>query len=138
MQSMGLNQDAQPYGTANIRIGLVDDDVRNGIALMAEKPLVYCSNARDDNDEDPLELKQAVNAYLETATTRGTSSKLGYIKAETTQANIVKLVYNTSGEKVQCRILIFKNKVKMNELNITTTTSKAAEDVVKAVEAAIK
>jgi uncharacterized caspase-like protein len=134
MQSLGLNQDAQPYGTANIRIGLVDDEVRNGIALMAEKPLVYCSNARDDNDEDPLELKQAVNTYLETATTRGTSSKLGYIKAETSQANIVKLVYNGSGDKVQCRILIFKNKVKMNELNITTTPGKAAEDVVKAVE----
>ncbi len=138
MQSLGLNQDAQPYGTANIRIGVVDDEVRNGIALMAEKPLVYCSNARDDNDEDPLELKQAVNTYLETATTRGTSSKLGYIKAETTQANIVKLVYNTSGEKVQCRILIFKSKVKMNELNITTTPGKAAEEVVKAVEGAIK
>jgi WD40 repeat protein/uncharacterized caspase-like protein len=138
MQSLGLNQDAQPYGTANIRIGLVDDEVRNGIALMAEKPLVYCSNARDDNDEDPLELKQAVNTYLETATTRGTSSKLGYIKAETTQANIVKLVYNTSGDKVQCRILIFKNKVKINELNITTTAGKAPEDVVGAVEGAIK
>jgi WD40 repeat protein len=138
MQSLGLNQDAQPYGTANIRIGVVDDEVRNGIALMAEKPLVYCSNARDDNDEDPLDLKQAVNAYLETATARGTSSKLGYIKAETSQANIVKLVYNASGDKVQCRILIFKNKVKINELNITTTTGQAAEDVVKAVEGAIK
>jgi uncharacterized caspase-like protein len=138
MQSLGLNQDAQPYGTANIRIGLVDDEVRNGIALMAEKPLVYCSNARDDNDEDPLELKQAVNTYLETATTRGISSKLGFIKAETSQANIVKLVYSVSGVEVQCRILIFKNKVKMNELNITTATGKAAEDVVKAVEGLVK
>jgi hypothetical protein len=138
MQSLGLNQDAQPYGTANIRIGLVDDEVRNGISLMAEKPLVYCSNARDDNDEDPLELKQEVNTYLETATTRGTSSKLGYIKAETSQANIVKLVYSVSDDKVQCRILIFKNKVKLNELNITTASGKAAEDVVKAVEGAVK
>ena len=138
MQSLGLNQDAQPYGTANIRIGIVDDEVRNGIHLMAEKPLVYCSSARDDSEEDPLELKQAVNAFLETATTRGTSTKLGYIKAETSQANIVKLIYSASGDKVQCRILIFKNKVKINELNIITSAEKAAEDLVKAVEGGIK
>ncbi len=138
MQSLGLNQDAQPYGTANIRIGIVDDEVRSGIHLMAEKPLVFCSSARDDSEEDPLELKQSVNAFLETATSRGTSAKLGYIKAETSQANIVKLVYNTSGDKVQCRILIFKNKIKINELNIITTVEKAAEEVVKAVEGVVK
>jgi hypothetical protein len=138
MQSLGLKQEAQPYGTANIRVGMVDDEVRNGIQLMAEKPLVYCSGARDDSEEDPLELKQSVNAFLETATSRGTSSKLGYIKAETSQANIVKLIYSTSGDMVQCRILIFKNKVKMNELNIITTVGKAAEDVVKAIEGVVK
>jgi hypothetical protein len=50
----------------------------------------------------------------------------------------VKLIYSTSGDKVQCRILIFKNKVKMNELNIITTVGKAAEDVVKAIEGVVK
>jgi hypothetical protein len=138
MQSLGLKQDAQPYGIANIRIGLVDDEVRNGISLMAEKPLVYCSNARNDSDEDPLNLKEAVNSYLETAMTRGTTCKLGYIKAETSQANILKLVYNTSGDKIQCRILVFKNKVKVNELSISTSASKAAVDIVNAVEGMVK
>ena len=85
-----------------------------------------------------LSTSQAVNAFLETTTTRGTSTKLGYIKAETSQANIVKLIYSTSGAKVQCRILIFKNKMKINELNITTTSEKAAEDVVWAVERIFK
>jgi uncharacterized caspase-like protein len=33
MQSLGLNQDAQPYGTANIRIGVVDDELRKNIFL---------------------------------------------------------------------------------------------------------
>ena len=138
MQSLGLKQDAQPYGTANIRIGLVDDEVRNGISLMAEKPLVYCSNARNDSDEDPLNLKEAVNSYLETAMTRGTTSKLGYIKTETSQANILKLVYSLSGDKIQCRILVFKNKVKVNELSISTSASKAALDIVNAVEKVFK
>ena len=138
MQSLGLNQEAQPYGTANIRIGIVDDEVREGINLMAEKPLVYCSSARDDSEEDPLELKQSVNAFLETATSRGTNNKLGYIKAETSQANILKLVYSKNGDSVECRILIFKNKVKINELNIITTVEKAAEEVVKAVEEIVK
>jgi uncharacterized caspase-like protein len=138
MQSLGLNQDAKPYGTANIRIGIVDDEVREGIILMAEKPLVYCTSARDDSEEDPLELKQAVNAFLETATSRGTANKLGFIKSETSQANILKLVYSTKGDAIECRILIFKNKLKINEININTSTSKAAEDVVKAVEGVIK
>jgi hypothetical protein len=138
MQSLGLTQEAQPYGTANIRIGLVDDEVRNGISLMAEKPLVYCSNARNDSDEDPLNLEDAVNSYLENAMTRGTDSKLGYIKAETSQANILKLVYSVNGNKIQCRILVFKNKVKVNEISISTSVSKAALDIVNAVEATIK
>jgi hypothetical protein len=138
MQSLGLKQEAQPYGTANIRIGLVDDEVRNGIRLMVDKPLVYCSNARDDSDEDPLDLKEAVNENLETASTRGTSNKLGFIKSETSKANIVKLVYSVSGDTVRCRILIFKNKVKINELTITTSTTNASEDIVKALESGIQ
>ena len=138
MESLGLEQKAQPYGNANIRIGVVDDELRKNISLLNEKPLVYCSSARDDSEEDPLELRKAVNAGLEEATSRGDSSKIGYIKAETTQANILKLVYTSTGENVQCRILIFKNKLKINEININTSTSKAAEDVVKAVEGVIK
>jgi hypothetical protein len=140
MQSLGLKQDAQPYGTANIRIGLVDDEVRNGIALMAEKPLVYCSKALivEESFSDPLKLKQSVNALLETASTRGTSSKFGFIDGETSQANLITLVYSRQGNSIECQIIIFKNEVKMNELNITTTLGKAAEDVVKAVEVIIK
>ena len=140
MQSLGLKQDAQPYGTANIRIGLVDDEVKNGISLMAEKPLVYCSKALivEENFSDPLKLKQSVNALLETASTRGISSKFGFVDAETSQANLVTLVYSRQGDSIKCQIIMFKNEVKMNELNIKTSSDKAAEDVVKALEGIIK
>ncbi len=138
MESLGLKQQAQPYGSANIRIGKVDEEVREGITLMAEKPLVICANPRNESDEDPLGLKTAINTYLETAMTRGESIKLGYIKGETAQANVLKLVYEVNGTEVKCRVMIFKNKVMVHEITITTTQTKAAEDVVRAVEGVVK
>ncbi len=133
-QSLGLRQDAQPYGTANIRIGIVDDEVRDGIKLLSEKPLVYCSTARNENEEDPIDLKIRVNNFLEKTCSVGISSKLGFAHSENSNSNVFKLVYNVNGDLVQCRILIFKNKVKTDELEIVTTVNRVEEDILKSLE----
>jgi WD40 repeat protein/uncharacterized caspase-like protein len=133
MEALGLKQDAQPYGAGNIRLGLVDNELRQSIKLADEKPLVFCANARDENDEDPLELKKAVNNYFEHALSRGSDSPVAFVSAETPQANVIKLIYSIKKEKVECRILVFKNKIKIQETilsdSIETIPSKIAEAV---------
>ncbi len=49
LASLGYKQDAQPFGTANIRIGLVNEDITNSIKLAAEKPVVMCANVLNRN-----------------------------------------------------------------------------------------
>jgi len=133
MEALGLKQDAQPYGSGNIRLGLVDNELRQSIKLADEKPLVFCANARDENDEDPLELKRAVNDYFEHALSRGSDSPVAFVSAETPQANVIKLIYSIKKENVECRILVFKNKIKIQETtlsaSIETIPSKIAESV---------
>jgi hypothetical protein len=138
LSEMGLRQKAQPYGSANIRIGLVDDEVRNGIKLLEEKPLVYCTSARDENEEDPLELKSKVNDYLEHALARGISSEVAFVPAETAQANVVKLIYRQQGEKVSCRLLIFKNKVKISEQSLEAPEPELVKSIVRELERTCK
>jgi hypothetical protein len=133
MEALGLKQDAQPYGAGNIRLGLVDNELRQSIKLTDEKPLVFCANARDENDEDPLELKKAINDYFEHALSRGSDSPVAFVSAETPQANVIKLIYSIKKENVECRILVFKNKIKIQETtlsaSIETIPSKIAESV---------
>jgi WD40 repeat protein/uncharacterized caspase-like protein len=138
MSSLGLKQKAQPYGSANIRIGMVDEEVRNSISLQEEKPLVYCSNARDENDEDPLDLKNRLNDFLENAQARGITSDLAFVPTETSAAHVVKLVYQMRKEKVQCRILVFRNKIKIHESSAEAGESAIVKEIVEKLEAAIK
>jgi hypothetical protein len=133
-ESMGMKQQAQPYGTANIRIGEVDDEVRNGIKLMAEKPLVFCASARDENEEDPLNLREGLNRWLETGMERGSGSKLALTRAETSQAYVVKLIYSRRAEKVSCRLLIFKNKVKISEQSVDATELELVKSIAEELE----
>ena len=136
--SLGLKQEAQPYGTGNIKLGVVDDEVRNSIQLMDEKPLVFCGNARDENDEDPLELKRSVNDYYENALVRGLSSSLAFVAAETPNANVIKLIYNIEENQVSCRVLFFKNKIKLKEITVNASSENILPKIVETITSALE
>ncbi len=136
--SLGLKQEAQPYGTGNIKLGVVDDEVRNAIQLMDEKPLVFCGNARDENDEDPLELKRSVNDYFENALVRGLPSSLAFVAAETPNANVIKLIYNIEENQVTCRVLFFKNKIKMKEITVNASSENILSKVVETITSTLE
>ncbi len=138
MTGLGLRQKAQPYGSANIRIGIVDEDLRKSISLLEEKPLVYCSNARDENDEDPLDLKNKLNDFLENGHARGINSGLAFVPAETSGANVVKIVYSLRDGKVSCRVLVFKNKNKIQEISIDATEPELLKRIVSELEVVCK
>ena len=136
--SLGLKQEAQPYGTGNIKLGVVDDEVRNAIHLMDEKPLVFCGNARDENDEDPLELKRSVNDYFENALVRGLPSSLAFVAAETPNANVIKLIYNIEENQVNCRVLFFKNKIKMKEITVNVSSENILSKIVETITSTLE
>lgn len=136
--SLGLKQEAQPYGTGNIKLGVVDDEVRNAIQLMDEKPLVFCGNARDENDEDPLELKRSVNDYFENALVRGLTSSLAFVAAETPNANVIKLIYNIEENQVICRVLFFMNKIKMKEITINASSENILSKLVETISSTLE
>jgi uncharacterized caspase-like protein/WD40 repeat protein len=119
MESLGLAQNAQPYGTANIRIGLVDDGVKNNIQLAKEKPAVICINAEDKNtDVDGLRLKDKLNAKLMEITSRGIDAPIIYIEKETSSANAIKLKYEVKSGKVNCDVIFLKNQKKYNQSSV--------------------
>jgi len=138
MSSLGLKQKAQPYGSANIRIGMVDEEVRKGIKLKEEKPLVYCASARNENEEDPLDLKNQVNDYLENGQARGIQSDVAFVPSETPQTNVVKLIYKSGDKKVNCRILIFRNKQKILEQNLEAPEPELVKNIVAKLERVCK
>ena len=116
MESLGLKQNAQPYGTANIRIGLVDDGVKNNIQLAKEKPAVLCIYAEDkSNDGDGLRLKDKLNAKLMEITSRGIDAPIIYVEKETSSANAIKLKYEVNSNKIKCDIIFLKNQKKYNQ-----------------------
>ncbi len=71
-RELGIEQEAQPFGRGNIRVGELDEEIRGGIEIQQEKPMVYCANALNlDTDDDDLLLKQLFNDYLKNYQTRG-------------------------------------------------------------------
>jgi uncharacterized caspase-like protein len=119
MENLGLKQNAQPFGTANIKIGLVDDGVKNNIQLAKEKPAVLCISAEDKStDEDGLRLKDKLNAKLMEITSRGIDAPIIYIEKETSNANAIKLKYEVKSGKIKCDIIFLKNQKKYNQASV--------------------
>ncbi len=119
MENLGLKQNAQPFGTANIKIGMVDDVVKNSIQLAKEKPVVLCISAEDKStDEGGLRLKDKLNTKLMKITSRGIDAPIIYIEKETSSANAIKLKYEVNSSKIKCDIIFLKNQKKYNQSSV--------------------
>ena len=61
-RELGIEQEAQPFGRGNIRVGELDEEIRSGIEIQQEKPMVYCANALNlSTTEDDLHFKELMN-----------------------------------------------------------------------------
>jgi hypothetical protein len=137
--SLGISQDAQPFGTANIRIGIVDEDVKNSIVLTAEKPVVFCANVMNDASfDDDLHLKTLINSQLSEISKRGTEQNIMFPMSETENANKINIRYSVKGNEIKCEVRLIKqgetllNKIitgKKDELDSLVTS--IIEEVVK-------
>jgi len=63
-RELGIEQEAQPFGRGNIRVGELDEEIRGGIEIQQEKPMVYCAMAMNMDEnvlEDNKQLKVLIN-----------------------------------------------------------------------------
>ncbi len=137
--SLGYKQDAQPYGTANIRIGIVDSDVQNKIVLASEKPVIICANVMNEETfDDDLHLKALVNSKLSEISERGIDQSLLFPQQETENANKINIRYSLKNNQIKCDIRLIKQGETLmssvissykNELDILT--QKIIDEVLK-------
>jgi hypothetical protein len=75
-RELGVKQEAQPFGRGNIRVGELDEEIRGGIEIQQEKPMVYCANALNiSTTEDDLHLKE----YINQTNTRSTEDQYHFV-----------------------------------------------------------
>ncbi len=140
--SLGYNQNAQPFGTANIRIGEVDEKLKQNIKLGAEKPIVICSNVLNSSIfSDDLKLKELINQQLSAISERGVDTKIIFTRQETPNANSINIIYQTTGEDVICKVSLVKNSEPLLQTEITgkkkdlnSLATKIIEEVVKSAK----
>ncbi|PLW93509.1 MAG: hypothetical protein C0592_05880, partial [Marinilabiliales bacterium] len=119
VENMGYEQAAQPFGTANIRVGLVNDEVKNNIHLAEEKPVVMCANVMNQGTfNDDLGLKEKVNAYLNEASSRSMESIFVYAPKETSSVNKINILYVVQDDEVICQVKLFKNTKELNQQEV--------------------
>ncbi|MDD3741428.1 MAG: caspase family protein, partial [Bacteroidales bacterium] len=139
VKDMGYQQDAQPFGTSNIRIGIVDDDLKQSIVLVDEKPVVVCANVMNDATfDDDMHLKVLINSKLSEISERATDKSIIYPRQETENANKINIRYSVNGDKIKCEIrLIKQGEVLLNtsitgdKNNLNDLVSRIIAEVVK-------
>ncbi len=142
VSSMGYDQDAQPYGTANIRIGEINEDVKKSIHLAEEKPMVICANVLNrETFVDDLQLKEKINQQLMSISEKITESQIIFAPQETAYANKINIMYNIEGDVINCQVRLFKDKEITYQTTITGSSkeieilvNRIIEDIVKNVK----
>lgn len=110
VSSLGYDQDAQPFGSANIRIGEVDQEVKNSIVLAAEKPMVVCANVLNElTYDDDLHLKNLVNQELIRRAESSASAPIAFSRQESGDVNTINIVYAVTDEAVKCNVRLLKS-----------------------------
>lgn len=107
----GLQQQAQPFGTANIGIAKVDEEVRSSIQLVGEKVMVVCGNVMNiETFTDNLDLRAQLEQELTSISKRGTSN-FAFSPRKIEGASLINIGYVSDGEKIKkANLKVLKNK----------------------------
>jgi hypothetical protein len=131
----GYQQDAQPYGTANIRIGIVDEGVRSSIRLALERPLILCANVlNSETYNDDIQLKELVNEKLAFISERGSGGQVVYAKSETPGANKINIIYDLKGDQILCRVRLMKEGETLHQAEVEGTRTGISDLVLNIIK----
>jgi hypothetical protein len=131
--SYGLKQQAQPFGSSNIRIGKVDDNVRECIPLIQDRPMVFFVSARDSTECDPLELKSKLNKRLSLVDPYDTDLNFSFGGTESINNYTIRLIYEVQAEKIKCKILVFNSNKKLKELKLESNQNYIEENILNEI-----
>jgi hypothetical protein len=124
VDSKGLKQDAKPFGTANIRIGIVDEEVRSTINLANEKAVLYCDNIIDsESAEDFLGLKERLSKRFSELSKKGYHSSIFFTKTDTQHANRLNILYAVQEGKLVANIRLRKGEETLLKTTVTSLNS---------------
>jgi len=117
------NQSVQRFVPLNFSLGKVDLEVRNSINLY-EIPILFvdnvlCIGTGDDN----LDIKSKLKQIFETSAARNSADKILLAERENTKSIAVNITYESEQEKINCRITLTKNKVKLRQFNFSGLNS---------------
>lgn len=119
VESMGYQQDAQPFGSANIRIGVVNEKVRNSIQLAEEKPLIVCGNVGNKATfNDNLQLKEKIVKELYNASERGVKSRFIYSPKKSPDAFVINIIYELDGVNMNCELSFWQNDILLSQVTV--------------------
>ncbi|MFC2129509.1 caspase family protein [Bacteroidota bacterium] len=128
VSSFGLSQNAQPFGTANIKIAKVDEDVRNSITLAHQKPMVIAANVLNDlTFDDDLQLKRLINESLLDLSQRGVNTRVVYPKIETPETNRINIRYEIMNGYASCDIRLIKKGEVLFRAGVSGSVDKPEE-----------
>ncbi len=116
-QELGIEQEAQPFGRGNIRVGELDEEIRGGIEIQQEKPMVYCANALNlETTEDDLHLKDLMNQV----TARSNEDQWHYTWGNANRHDIeVNMIYQTVPNGYEIKLKWKKKGQTLESMTIT-------------------
>jgi hypothetical protein len=114
-RELGIEQEAQPFGRGNIRVGELDEEIRGGIEIQQEKPMVFCAMAMNMDENvmgDDLEIKESMNAlFMNNADVRSISQE----SLDRLAQYKVNIRYEISGSHIRIRAALVEGKEKLNQ-----------------------
>jgi WD40 repeat protein len=120
VRELGLKQQSQPYGSANIRIGVVDDEVRSTIRLVEVRPVLYCAVAINSTTAtDDLEIKRALNQILFESSDRNYGATIGNYDIESSLAYRINVAYEIVDGILNARASLLRGKELIHRINTT-------------------
>ena len=141
-QNNGARQDPQIVRTNNFTLGVVDNDVREGIIMASELPIFIQSNFQNSNAEieyDDLDLSNLVNIQLNEISSRGTESKLAFSGySGLSDAYQLSGRYQLTENNIIVKVNIIKNKKVVHSFKIKGSKDKLDDFVRELVNMAAK
>lgn len=131
----GFQQSAQPFGTSNIDISKVDDEVRATINLIGEKSIVLIENVLNTNTgTDDLGLRESLSKELINRSTRGRSS-ISLVQRKVEDAYNINIIYTSKDGGIESTVRLLLDKNIVFEATFSSLTNDILiNDIIKGIK----
>lgn len=122
-KEIGGRQEPQIIGNASFDVGLVDEEVMNGIKLSVRK-MIFARSIVYSGDPllliDPLQLSNDIDKELNNQSARGAASPLTYIENNlSADAYSIRGIYETKGNIITARLSLIRQNKKVKDFSET-------------------